>query len=90
MEKFLNLISVEPDIAKVPFMIDSSKWSVSERGLKCIKGKANVKSISLQEGEEICIEQADTEYKKSNTKSLSETVSIELFVGFLNFSFFDV
>ena len=39
---------------------------------------------------EICIEQTDTEYKKSNTKSLSETVSIELFVGFLNFNFFDV
>ena len=58
MEKFLNLISVEPDIAKVPFMIDSSKWSVIEKGLKCIQGKAIVNSISLKEGEKIFIEQA--------------------------------
>ena len=50
MERFLNLISVEPDIAKVPFMIDSSKWSVIERGLKCVQGKAIVNSISLKEG----------------------------------------
>ena len=53
MVKFLNLISVEPDIAKVPFMIDSSKWSVIEAGLKCIQGKPIVNSISLKEGEEI-------------------------------------
>ena len=58
MEKFLNLISVEPDIAKVPFMIDSSKWSVIETGLKCIQGKAIVNSISLKEGEKIFLEQA--------------------------------
>ena len=58
MEKFLNLISVEPDIAKVPFMIDSSKWSVIERGLKCVQGKAIVNSISLKEGEKEFIEQA--------------------------------
>ena len=58
MEKFLNLISVEPDIAKVPFMIDSSKWSVIERGLKWVQGKAIVNSISLKEGEKIFIEQA--------------------------------
>ncbi|MFL2661393.1 MAG: methionine synthase, partial [Alphaproteobacteria bacterium] len=58
MEKFLNLISVEPDIAKVPFMIDSSKWSVIESGLKCIQGKAIVNSISLKEGEKIFLEQA--------------------------------
>ena len=51
MERFLNLISVEPDIAKVPFMIDSSKWSVIEKGLKCVQGKAIVNSISLKEGE---------------------------------------
>ena len=58
MERFLNLISVEPDIAKVPFMIDSSKWSVIERGLKCVQGKAIVNSISLKEGEKEFIEQA--------------------------------
>ena len=51
MVRFLNLISVEPDIAKVPFMIDSSKWSVIEKGLKCVQGKAIVNSISLKEGE---------------------------------------
>ena len=51
MQTFLNLISVEPDIAKVPFMIDSSKWEVIEAGLKCIQGKAIVNSISLKEGE---------------------------------------
>ena len=51
MQTFLNLISVEPDIAKVPFMIDSSKWEVIEAGLKCIQGKAIVNSISFKEGE---------------------------------------
>jgi len=58
MTKFLNLISVEPDVAKVPFMIDSSKWKVIESGLKCIQGKAVVNSISLKEGEKLFIEQA--------------------------------
>ncbi len=58
MKRFLNLISVEPDIAKVPFMIDSSKWSVIETGLKCVQGKAIVNSISLKEGEREFIEQA--------------------------------
>ena len=58
MEKFLNLIAVEPEIAKVPFMIDSSKWSVIERGLKCVQGKAIVNSISLKEGEKVFLEQA--------------------------------
>jgi len=52
MTKFLNLISSEPDIAKLPIMIDSSKWSVIEAGLKCVQGKAIVNSISLKEGEE--------------------------------------
>ncbi|MDX2189745.1 MAG: methionine synthase [Bacteroidota bacterium] len=52
MVKFLNLIAAEPDIAKVPIMIDSSKWSVIEAGLKCVQGKAIVNSISLKEGEE--------------------------------------
>ena len=58
MEKFLNLIAVEPEIAKVPFMIDSSKWSVIETGLKCVQGKAIVNSISLKEGEKAFLEQA--------------------------------
>jgi len=51
MTKFLNMISSEPDIAKLPIMIDSSKWSVLEAGLKCIQGKGIVNSISLKEGE---------------------------------------
>jgi 5-methyltetrahydrofolate--homocysteine methyltransferase len=58
MTKFLNLITAEPDIAKVPVMIDSSKWSVIEAGLKCIQGKSIVNSISLKEGEEIFKEHA--------------------------------
>ncbi len=52
MTKFLHLIASEPDIAKLPIMIDSSKWSVIEAGLKCVQGKAIVNSISLKEGEE--------------------------------------
>ncbi len=51
MAKFLNLVAAEPDIARVPVMIDSSKWSVIEAGLKCVQGKAIVNSISLKEGE---------------------------------------
>ncbi len=58
MTKFLNLISAEPDIAKVPIMIDSSKWSVIEAGLKCLQGKGIVNSISLKEGEKIFKEHA--------------------------------
>jgi 5-methyltetrahydrofolate--homocysteine methyltransferase len=58
MTKFINLIAAEPDIAKVPFMIDSSKWSVIEAGLKCLQGKGIVNSISLKEGEEKFIAQA--------------------------------
>ncbi|HIM46948.1 MAG TPA: methionine synthase, partial [Alphaproteobacteria bacterium] len=52
MVRFLNLIAAEPDISRVPVMIDSSKWSVIEAGLKCVQGKAIVNSISLKEGEE--------------------------------------
>lgn len=51
--KFLNLLEAEPDIAKLPIMIDSSKWSVIEAGLKCLQGKGIVNSISLKEGEEL-------------------------------------
>jgi 5-methyltetrahydrofolate--homocysteine methyltransferase len=58
MIQFLNLIAGEPEIAKVPIMIDSSKWEVLEAGLKCIQGKGIVNSISLKEGEEKFIEQA--------------------------------
>jgi len=52
MQYFLNLIAAEPDISRVPIMIDSSKWEVIEAGLKCIQGKGIVNSISLKEGEE--------------------------------------
>ncbi|WP_274597532.1 methionine synthase [Paraburkholderia sp. SG-MS1] len=52
MVRFMNLIASEPDIARVPIMIDSSKWEVIEAGLKCVQGKAIVNSISLKEGEE--------------------------------------
>ena len=58
MVHFLNLIGSEPDVAKVPIMIDSSKWSVLEAGLKCVQGKGIVNSISLKEGEAKFIEQA--------------------------------
>ena len=58
MVKFLNLIASEPDISRVPVMIDSSKWEIIEAGLKCIQGKGVVNSISLKEGEEQFIEKA--------------------------------
>ena len=58
MVKFLNLIASEPDIAKVPIMIDSSKWEIIEAGLKVVQGKSIVNSISLKEGEETFIKQA--------------------------------
>ena len=58
MTRFLNLIASEPDISRVPLMIDSSKWSVIEAGLKCVQGKAIVNSISLKEGEEEFLRQA--------------------------------
>ncbi len=58
MTHFLNLIASEPDISKVPIMIDSSKWSVIEAGLKCVQGKGVVNSISLKEGPEKFIQQA--------------------------------
>jgi 5-methyltetrahydrofolate--homocysteine methyltransferase len=58
MTRFLNLVASEPDIARVPIMIDSSKWSVIEAGLKCVQGKAVVNSISMKEGEEEFLRQA--------------------------------
>jgi 5-methyltetrahydrofolate--homocysteine methyltransferase len=58
METFLNLIAAEPDISRVPIMIDSSKWTVIETGLKCVQGKSVVNSISLKEGEEPFLDHA--------------------------------
>jgi 5-methyltetrahydrofolate--homocysteine methyltransferase len=58
MTRFLNLIMSEPDIARIPIMVDSSKWSVIEAGLKCLQGKSVVNSISLKEGEAVFVEHA--------------------------------
>ncbi|MFL6052018.1 MAG: methionine synthase, partial [Actinoallomurus sp.] len=58
MTTFLNLVATEPEVARIPIMIDSSRWSVLEAGLKCVQGKAVVNSISLKEGEEPFLEQA--------------------------------
>lgn len=58
MTRFLNLVAAEPDISRVPIMIDSSKWEVIEAGLKCVQGKAIVNSISLKDGEEAFLEKA--------------------------------
>jgi 5-methyltetrahydrofolate--homocysteine methyltransferase len=60
MTTFLNLIATEPEVARIPVMVDSSRWSVLEAGLKCIQGKGVVNSISLKEGEEIFLEHART------------------------------
>ncbi len=58
MTTFLNLVAAEPEVARVPIMVDSSKWSVIEAGLKCVQGKAIVNSISMKEGEQKFLEQA--------------------------------
>ncbi len=58
MTRFLNLVAAEPDVARVPIMVDSSKWSVIEAGLKCVQGKGIVNSISLKEGEAVFLDQA--------------------------------
>lgn len=58
MDRFLKLVASEPDISRVPVMVDSSKWEVIEAGLKCVQGKAIVNSISLKEGEESFVEHA--------------------------------
>ena len=60
MTHFLNLIASDPDISKVPIMVDSSKWHIIEAGLKCIQGKGIVNSISLKEGEEVFKQHAKT------------------------------
>ncbi|GGK24601.1 5-methyltetrahydrofolate--homocysteine methyltransferase [Pilimelia terevasa] len=58
MTTFLNLIATEPEVARIPIMVDSSRWSVLEAGLKCVQGKGVVNSISLKEGEEVFLDQA--------------------------------
>jgi 5-methyltetrahydrofolate--homocysteine methyltransferase len=58
MRTYLNLLAAEPDISRIPIMVDSSKWSVIEAGLKCVQGKPVVNSISLKEGEAPFLEQA--------------------------------
>src|ERR1700758_2334249 len=58
MTTFVNLLQAEPDIAKIPIMLDSSKFAIIEAGLKCIQGKCIVNSISMKEGEEKFVEQA--------------------------------
>src|SRR6185437_11360346 len=58
MTRFVNLVASEPDIAKVPILVDSSKWEVLEAGLRCWQGKGVVNSISLKEGEEKFLAQA--------------------------------
>ncbi|RDS81068.1 methionine synthase [Dyella psychrodurans] len=58
MTRFLNLIAAEPDIARVPVMVDSSKWTVIEAGLRCLQGKGVVNSISMKEGEDVFLEHA--------------------------------
>ncbi len=60
MTTFLNVIATEPEVARIPIMVDSSRWSVLEAGMKCIQGKGVVNSISLKEGEEPFLEQART------------------------------
>ncbi len=60
MTTFLNVIATEPEVARIPIMVDSSRWSALEAGLKCIQGKGVVNSISLKEGEELFLEQART------------------------------
>jgi 5-methyltetrahydrofolate--homocysteine methyltransferase len=69
MVTLLNLIAAEPDVARLPIMIDSSKWTVIEAGLKCVQGKSVVNSISLKEGEEAFIQQAER-YDRAQGRNL--------------------
>src|SRR3546814_1484835 len=69
MVRFLTLIASEPDIARIPVMVDSSMWSVIEAGLKCLQGKGVVNSISMKEGEAAFIEQARTDRKSTRLNS---------------------
>src|SRR3989454_2859013 len=72
MATFLRLAAAEPDIARVPFMIDSSKWSVIEAGLKCVQGKPIVNSISMKEGEAELLRQRS----ETHTSELQSTCNI--------------
>lgn len=88
MREFLNLLAAEPDISRIPFMIDSSKWEIIEEGLKCVQGKAIINSISLKEGETSFLAQATLAKKygaavvvmafdeKGQAATLEEKVSI--------------
>lgn len=88
MRDFLNLLAAEPDISRIPFMIDSSKWEIIEEGLKCVQGKAIINSISLKEGETVFLTQAQLAKKygaavvvmafdeNGQAATLSEKVSI--------------
>ena len=58
MVHFLNLIASDPDISRVPIVVDSSKWTIIEEGLKCVQGKGIVNSISLKEGKDVFVKQA--------------------------------
>src|SRR5690606_17633390 len=81
MTRFLDLMAAEPDIARVPVMIDSSKWSVILAGLKCVQGKAIVNSISLKDGEQAFLGQADTLERKVEICARAH----DLLVGKLDF-----
>jgi 5-methyltetrahydrofolate--homocysteine methyltransferase len=59
MTRFLNMLASDPEVSKVPVMVDSSKWSVLEAGLKCLQGKSVVNSISMKEGEEVFKDHAE-------------------------------
>ena len=63
MTTFLNVIATEPEIARLPVMVDSSKWSVIEAGLACVQGKAIANSISLKEGEDDFLRKARTVHR---------------------------
>ena len=78
MRTFLDLIATEPEIARIPIMIDSSKWSVLEAGLKCVQGKAIVNSISLKEGEDEFRQQArEVREHQANTDDGPPMMSFE-------------
>jgi 5-methyltetrahydrofolate--homocysteine methyltransferase len=77
MVNFLNLIAAEPDIARIPIMIDSSKWEIIEAGLQVVQGKAVVNSISLKEGEETFVRQA-----KAVQRHCSVSVTCQEIEGF--------
>mgnify|MGYP000622130344 CR=1 FL=1 len=78
MVRFLNLIAAEPDICRVPIMIDSSKWEIIEAGLQVVQGKSVVNSISLKEGEELIVGKAITRYATANNE---KTAHFDINIG---------